>query len=971
MEATAKNSEEEQEGRAHLVAAAATGNVIPADAPVVNDAGQIAGHAEEGGRPSEPEMENVADAEEQQRGDAADRGRVGDEDDEEDQELRTRDESTSRLRSAADEQMNELPALQDKFAFARAIQAALRRAVLDQMPKFLFEDSASGVAPQDCSPQQWLDYLSQVHNCMPVQHVVVDFDQKCAYDWETRSRAVGGDLSRLPNLWNALAARLDPYPHDINKKFDWYAYICRGTYETDDRAAGDPDEDAKTEWLNSQYYHSLALFMPASTRADPWLCSAGNALREYPAASALAVAYVRADVTARHRLERIGVTTRLGRPTLFPNTDNYANGQNRDLSKWRIDLDFSDELDDLDEENPTADQKQNALSSLVLRMKKMHGVHLGPPSDGDMAVDEVVNRDTTGSRHNLVIGGPVREDARVIYWTLVEQLLRFPFKVDSVKQSLAEMARTLEPKARKKRTTVIHQHGHTGAVLRMAARAQDYALLQTRARGLLEYVDLFQVDINFQLRRQEGTRVNLDAQPETETIMTHVADVPAVVVALMKHGAKPPTPAGTGSRSLAEIAQNTQNIHASECTAALVALSDAATSFLWARGVDLDHEFPKQAQPPPAAGAGASSAASSGWLSSTGGSTSSSSSSAAALQAPPPDRDKFLKPSCEKIKISSIVDELRTRIKQLSLEDLASLRKAEKHAQSLSSDDIATALSNQLNRVVHANEAHPHPNRNGKKALLLVRNFVALKYPDEDADFLILRALCQAAHQYGPNRGTCDPVLLVVNVLTGRVTDADVEEAAQRRSNLKDDEHQAAERCLTIPRNFLAQLQELHGAKTWHIVKEGQRRLGLLRKKDRRLLPGLFEKVVGLESIEYATNRLRGLFVQQIMQDLDSEDALEVKYGDELDDLPNMPRELGELLVEVYEIADKFTKLFLSGDHMQEAFAPFISTKKIAKRAGEVSGSAQAEAGGGSLGKEEGPRGDGESDAKRQKVGLE
>eukprot|EP00392_Amoebophrya_sp_AT5.2_P003524 g3529.t1 len=688
------------------------------------------------------------------------------------------------LQNLANDTMEKLP-LQEMRIYVAEAESRLREEVLKQIPKFLFqtESDASACSPRDCTPKQWREWLSNVQSCMPVQHVVVDLREKRAYDWGLRCRETGGDYSRLTNLWNALALCLDPYPYKPETKFTWRTYFHRSV---DAEADSDPTEEVDAEelakWLNSQYYRILAEFMPACSRADP---------------------------------------------DLLPSEESRIQPDSSS-SKYELDLDAEFDLRygallPLDDH----DEHEKNVAALVRHViedwKIVHDLHLDlglpdtdPEMQGDMDVEEY---DPTLFWHQKdKKTHPSREDARMIYWTLIGQLLRFPSKADAVKQSLAEMATKFEPIARKNKTTVIHRNGHQGALLRMTSQAFDYNLLQTGARGVLDYVDLFQVDINFQLAKP-WARFYAEP-PQRQTIMTHISDYPAIVIALMKHGAKPP-PFAAETRSLAEMARDGQNIHASESTAALVTLSEAAMSFLQERGVE-------------------------------------------AFQ-----------------KMSNVIDELRTRIKRLSPEDFASLRKAEKHAQELSSDE------------------------------------------EDDASFLILKALCQAAHQYDTNRQTCDPVLLVINVLTGRVTDEDIQQEAQK--NPKNDEA-AADR-LTVPRNFLAQLQELHGAKTWHILEEGQRRLFLLPQDDQKTIPELFDRIINSDGAEHATNCLRGLFVQQIMDDLG--DTLTMKYGHGLDDLPNMPRELSQMLMEVYEIAEKFTKLFLSGDHMQAAFEPFLSAGKL------------------------------------------
>eukprot|EP00392_Amoebophrya_sp_AT5.2_P003152 g3157.t1 len=945
--ATRENAEEQQRHDTGSAAVADQGprNAAPADAAAIIPAQDAAPPAQVGGardrdgdpdRPNADEQEGVPEG--AGAGDAvvvenADAGAAAEEevDEAEQERAQEQDEDKKRcdrekkMQGLAEDIMKEMPH-QDMLAYAQAVQTKMRETVLKQIPKFLFDTSTSD-APEDFSPQQWRDFLTQVRRCMPVQHVVVDLAEKRAYDWEVRCWDLWRDFSQLTNLWNALASRLDPYPADPNKKFSSWRKYYDGRPD-----AGGPEEDAK--WRNWQYYRVLAEFMPASSRADPDLCTREE-IREYldgmePSASALTMAYVRADTTAKNRLERIGVLTRLGRPRL-----RLRNGGSLlSLSKWEVDLDVCAEfdLDDhkwLDLVDGDADEEADALIKAVrddvikkrvqhlFDTQMAHDLHLdlglSSREAGDLEIDQVV--DPRVRRRQKMY--PVREDARVIYWTLVEQLLLYPSKPDAVKLSLTEIATKLEPIARKKQTTVIHRDGHLGALLRMTERVHDYSLLATRAAGLLDYVDLFRIDINFQLHEPPPSCYMGEdyVPPPPQSIMTHIADIPGIVVALMKHGAKPP-PLSAEARSLAEIAKDQQNIHSSECTAALVTLSEAALSFLRACGVEVPAQVPPvgpRTAATPSAGAGAASGST--GVPSASGSASSSSSSTAMQQARELEKQKQ---SADKISSANILlEELRTRIKRLSAEDFASLRNAEKHAQGVSTEDIAAALSTQLNRVAQANETHPHPNRNGKKALFLVRNFVSLRYPEEDATFLILKALCQAAHQYGPNRQTCDPVLGVIGVLAGRVTEEDIEEAAQRKPTDAD-----ATARLTIPRNFLAQLQELHGAKTWHILEEGQRRLSLLPEDDRKLLPDLFDRIVNVDAAEHATNRLRGLFATQIMDDL--EDTLEMKYGDELDDLPNMPRDLSQVLLEVYEIAEKFTKLFLSGDHMQAAFAPFI-----------------------------------------------
>eukprot|EP00392_Amoebophrya_sp_AT5.2_P005552 g5561.t1 len=316
--------------------------------------------------------------------------------------------------------------------------------------------------------------------------------------------------------------------------------------------------------------------------------------------------------------------------------------------------------------------------------------------------------------------------------------------------------------------------------------------------------------------------------------MDDVGDEPAVVVSLLTHGAKPPPVQNAAQgeareRTLAELNEDGQSIHASENKLALVALK----------------------------------------------------------------------------------------------EDFASLRTAEKHIAELSPHDVADSLSTQLDRVAHRYNTHPQPCRNGKAALCLVRNFIALRYPSEDVALRILEALCQAAHQYGANKQTCDPVWLIVGLLDGgRVTPGDLKAVEEQRGT-KDTSG------LTLPGNFLAELEALRGARSWNIVEDGQRRLCLLSEADQKLLPNLYNKILDADAIDYATNRLRGLFASQIVQDARA--ALALKYGENyvaIDDHAGMPRELAEFLGQVYDIADRFTSTFLKADFMQKAFEPWVAPAK-------------------------------------------
>eukprot|EP00392_Amoebophrya_sp_AT5.2_P002862 g2867.t1 len=267
--------------------------------------------------------------------------------------------------------------------------------------------------------------------------------------------------------------------------------------------------------------------------------------------------------------------------------------------------------------------------------------------------------------------------------------------------------------------------------------------------------------------------------------------------------------------------------------------------------------------------------------------------------------------------IAGVVEELQHRIEELSTEDFATLRKAEGHQEEQISDhDAAASLSRQLGRVVKSFNTHPHPVRNGKKALFLVRNFVCLKYPDEDCAFLILQALYQAAHQYGVNKENCDPLPIINSILTGRVSDADIE--CRGADEDKSDP--------TLLRNFLANLQD--GTQAHNIVEDGQRRLSLLDAEDQRLLSSLYDKIINLDAVEYATNRLRGLFAKQILED--AQEVIDQKYGNNqhgadgtLGDVVEMPPGLLQILHDVYAVADKLTALFLNGDLMRDAFAPF------------------------------------------------
>eukprot|EP00392_Amoebophrya_sp_AT5.2_P003525 g3530.t1 len=629
--------------------------------------------------------------------------------------------------------MQSLP-LSLKFHFAEEVQDQLRRAVLDDVPQFLFETSTSLLPPTTTySSYKWKHWLEQVRKCMPVQNVVIDLDEKRAYDWESYFHTHHWryhDHSQATNLWYALAARLDPWPAEPAKRFDWDRYV-RLT--------------PRNENENARYYHILAEFMPPWARVDPVLSSRGGRNPgggrflngNGPMPSALTMSYVRADVVVRKRLARIGISLRLGK-----NLKNDCTRVHRDAASIEFDLD---------------------------------------------------------------------DDERV--WV----------------SSFA--------------AAVIHQDGHIGAFKRIVTLQDEYDLYESRAEGLLQYMDLFEMDVNFPYFD--------NGQGEHVTIMTDtdLSDDPRIVIALMKYGAKPlleDEEEGGHERTLADLARDTQSIHASTNMRALARLTEAAVHFLEIRGI--------------------------------------------------------IAPQAE-----------------LSPADYESLREAEKHAQSLSNEAIAESLCGQLSRVAECRESHEHPNRNGKKALSLVRSFVAIKYPSEDVSLLILKALCQAAHQYGPHRQTCDPVRLVVNVLAGRVTEAEIHLA-------RDENGSTNTASLALPRNFLEELRQLQGTKTHSIMEEGQRRLSLLRAEDQQLLPILYHKIINMDSTTYATNRLRGLFAKQILED-GVERTLDEKFREEggLAGLSHVPPEMSQVLNEIHAIADKFTALFLSGDFMQQAFAPFLA----------------------------------------------
>eukprot|EP00392_Amoebophrya_sp_AT5.2_P012907 g13014.t1 len=742
--------------------------------------------------------------------------------------------------------------LWDKVNFAQKAQREVRKAVLDQIPQFLFATQNGSTLPNNFSPyRDWLEWLEDVQRCMPIQHVMVDLEKKCAYDWESHNR--GGrhqedhSLSQLVNLWYALVARLDPWPEQPNKKFAWKAYF-KVLNEHDTEDITDEAESENTDKI-VKCYRSLAAAMLPSAHADPMMCfrTRGGVFDNRdsgPMTSALTMSYVRADTVVQQRFARIGVTLRLGRK-----------------GKVQISAEHPDVDDDA-------------------------------ASDSDMSLAGIV----PSMRLRLRRIEPEPEDARLTYWTLIDQLCRFPEKSEAVKCSLADMGNRLEPQARKRKTTIIHRHGHIGALLRMTENQFDYNLWKTRAEGLLQYIELFELDINFQHRQTEqgANGGSGNGQPEARTIMTHLRNDPALVIALMKHGAKPP-PAAADAQDLplAEIANDWQSIHLSVNSSALATLSVVALHFLETHGVEMPTV-----------------------LSSTNTQSGESKSSSSLSSA-----------DCRKQAVDSIagvVEVLGDRIRQLSDENFTSLRKAEEHVKALSDDEIAISLSKQLSRVVSGRfDAHPHPSKNGPKLLFLVRNFICLKYKgEEDADFLVLKALCQAGNQYGPNKQTCDPLPILLNTLTGRVTDADIENA--RLGLRKRGLNGAAEVDPTLLQNFLELLQD--GAKAHNIVENGQKRLAPLDAKDQILLPMIYKKILDMESVEYATNRLRGLFAKQILED--AQEMLNLKFGNHdhdgtLDSVLEMPAGLLTILHNVYEVAEKLTKLFLAGELMQDAFAPF------------------------------------------------
>eukprot|EP00392_Amoebophrya_sp_AT5.2_P012906 g13013.t1 len=703
-----------------------------------------------------------------------------------------------------------------------------------------FSTKAAQGLSEDFSPEDWKAYLEEVRQCMPVEHVIVDLAAGRAYDWETYRFDVHRDLSKMPNLWYALAARLDPHPESrkngIGKearnkddKVPWQTYWA--WLVEDRRSRRRHPEAGSKRLLNAQYYGYLAEFMPASATADPRRCLVAFGACVRAEASALTMAYIRADEVVKDRLDRVGVVMRLGL------------GRQPAMREVDVNRRFLDRRGKLLQQEDAAEYDRHWKEAMMESwydpvFSKRHS-----NSDSDMSLSDVLVESISPTTEFERVR-PVSEDARKVYWTLIDQLLWFPSDPNAinVKRSLKELAEKKEPKARKRRTTVIHRYGHVGAVLRMTERLQDYELWATRAQGVVDYIELFEMDINFQHQEPESDDDDDDEDSRfrgmsdsedrpIETIMTHTSNVPAIVVAFMEHGAKPPEVVDEENQSLAELAKNQQNIHASGHTAALVTLSDAAECFLRARGVE-----------------------------------------------------------------------------------------------------VAVVA-------------------NGMKALFLVHQFLRLKHPEADAEFLILKALCQAAHQYSANKQTCDPVLLVVNVLSGRVTEEDIEEAEREKASDKLTDANAS-----TPHKFLSQLEQLHGTKTWHILEEGQRRLLLLPEDDRKLLPILFDKIVNLDAVEYATNRLRGLFVKQIMSDM--QETVDAKYPDGLEELPNMPRDVNELLTQVYEIAERFTKLFLAGEHMEEAFSPFVS-KTVGKKGPSGAGGEKADA--------DRAGGGGESSGKRRK----
>ncbi|CAD7926212.1 unnamed protein product [Amoebophrya sp. A120] len=245
---------------------------------------------------------------------------------------------------------------------------------------------------------------------------------------------------------------------------------------------------------------------------------------------------------------------------------------------------------------------------------------------------------------------------------------------------------------------------------------------------------------------------------------------------------------------------------------------------------------------------------------------------------------------------------------------IASLRKTDKRFEKLTVKQITDGIRRQLDRVWKFTEKQgDSPLQNGKLGLQLVFDYVSAKFSRDDAVSTVFGALLQANNEYGAGLQTCSPLRMVLYVLDGRVDLGD--KALPGRTSV---------------RALFKKLSQLHAQKPATLIEYGQKCLRQLKPKRDEDLRTVFDLVVSGEAPMYAKNRLRGLFAEKVL----SGNGKEVKdclahaaANNNLLVLPlvgHMSQAMRNLLRNVWEIAELLTNAFLSGDHMQNAFSPFL-----------------------------------------------
>ncbi|CAD7923997.1 unnamed protein product [Amoebophrya sp. A120] len=402
-------------------------------------------------------------------------------------------------------------------------------------------------------------------------------------------------------------------------------------------------------------------------------------------------------------------------------------------------------------------------------------------------------------------------------------------------------------------------------------------------------INAFKLDINAFAR----------PRPENATLATLVGTHQSAIIELMKAGALCPTTFG-GEVNLAALAADGQSIHHNVTARRMKQLTTFATSAL------------AEAE---AKGTSKSSTSSSSTALATG--ADSQVEATGELGLPTKQRRIDSASAASSSKIVPTVDEvlraLRERLRKLQDSEVRKLRDGERYCENMTNAEITTGIEVQIRRFC-GNEGETllgnghQPKNNRGNALLLVYRYLHAFCHAEDPIMMIFGALLQAQNQYGPNMQTCDPKVLVLNLLEGRVVVPDPADAEQVPSG---------------PDTYAKTLKELQTRNVDQIISEGQARLATLNESE--LLQQIYDLIVSGESLDYAKNRLRGLFFTQLLTDCDHDLA---KYTIDLEDdeepLGFVPDGVQRLLRDVGEISCIFTEEFLKASQMQAAFAPFL-----------------------------------------------